>query len=332
MATISDVAEAAGVHVSTVSRVLNGRASKMVSPATRERILSEANKLNYRPSAAARALASGRSRVVAIAYARPDDPHFLPMLVTAHRMATDRGYQIQTVFDREQLGNWLRERRADVALDVSLVDSSDFLLESVSADHQRVVSCGPVYQKLPERTMCAYWHDCEGIRLALQHLRELGHERIAMLAGRQRSGKVEAFEMAAGEMSFDPVIVRLETEGELLAAGARMARNILDHPRRPTAIIARTDEFACGALHALREAGVAIPDDISIVGFNDIPTVAYLFPPLTTVRTPLVQCAEKLLPIAFDSIDSGDAENWRPECFEFHARLVIRSSTGPPRA
>lgn len=332
MTTLREIAAEADVHISTVSRVLNGHQSDMVSPDTRDRILEVAGRLRYRPSAAARALASGRSSVMAVGYSRPDDPHFLHVLAIAQRLAEARGYHLQIALSRDQLRDWLSERRADIVLDIGVVDDADEITRSVSADHQRVLSCGPSYRALPTETMCAYWKNSAGIRSALRHLVDLGHRRIAFLAGTQDSGKFEAFNTASEEMDLQPVIVRSDAEDDLLAAGAQMARRLLREERAVTAILARNDEFACGALHALHEAGVTVPDELSIVGFNDIRTAPYLFPSLTTVRTPLCDCAERLLPMALDSTAAGMDGEWKPEATEMTTTLVVRSSTAQVKA
>ena len=329
VSTLREIAEICGVDISTVSRVLNGRQSGMVSAATRDNIRAAAKQLQYRPSAAARALASGRSRTVVVGYSRPDDPHFMPMLIALKTIVEAHDYHLQIAFDVGELKTALRERSADIVLSVNIVDLADEFIESIAADHQRVIAIGPAYRGLPEQVMCAYWHDGAGIRSAVEHLVELGHHRIAFLAGISSPAKYEAFNAVSDEPGIEPVIVRSDSEDDLLAAGAQMARRLLRDEPSVTGVVARNDEFACGALHALREASVAVPEDISIVGFNDIEIASYLSPSLTTIRTPLVECARLLVPAALESIAAGQDNHWRPEALEFSTSLVVRSSTAP---
>jgi len=328
MTTLREVAKAAGVHISTVSRVLNGHESSLVSAATCERILEVAERLQYRPSAAARALASGRTHVVAVTYSRPEDPHLTPMLAEAHRIALEHGYYVQIALDRDQLHDWLSERRADVVMDVGVVDRADELVGSRTADHQCVIAVGPTWRSLPAQVLCAYWQDRQGISQMAEHLVSLGHRLIAFLAGTQYSGKIEAFRMLAEELGYEPIIVRCKSEDDMLAARAEMARAVLGLKPRPTAIFARNDELALGALHALHESGVMVPDDLSLSGFEGIPGAAYSYPPLTTVRTPLLECVRAVLPRALASLSAGVGE-CEVGALPMYTSLVVRSSTGP---
>lgn len=251
----------------------------------------------------------------------------MPMLLEAQHLGAAHGYHLQIAFRREQLREWLSERRADVAVCVDVVDAADELASWTAADHQQVLAIGPVERNPPEDVACAYWSDAEGIRAALQHLKELGHRDVAFLAGDHVSEKERVFDALTDSLDLQAFTVRSDQEHDMLAAGALMARRLLELRPRPTAVLARNDEFAIGALHALREARVRVRDELSIVGFNDISNAAYTYPSLTTVRTPLVECVPQLLPIALQEASAMGGEAHDPTVVSFRTALVVRSST-----
>ncbi len=338
MVTIRHVAERAGVSPSTVSRVLNGKANEMVSSATREKVLRAAHDLGYQPSAAARAMVTGRSHVVAIACEQVTQPHYVRMIDAARELISQRGYHMLLASEGRNhtstVVSLLKQRQADIVLHVTYpVERVDQYADAAAASHQRLVALGPMGSAPPVKVMSAYWDDRRGIRKAVEHLADLGHSRIAFLAGSAARYKQRAFEAAAGDLGLEGTSIECENDDDQLAAGAEMALEALELDPRPTGIIARNDQFAIAALHALHHVGLEVPRDVSLIGYNDIPTARYTTPTLTTIRTPVVECAEAVLESAFGSVDesSSDAE---PEVhsFGFDTRLVVRESTGPPPA
>lgn len=336
--TIQQVADKAGVSPATVSRVLNDKASQMVSEATRERVITSASELGYQPSAAARAMATGRTWVVAIACEQVTQPHFVRMIEAARDLVAARGYHLLLASEAKDHGAavaaLLGQRQADIVLHVMYpVERVDEYADTVSSPRQRLVALGPMAEAPPLKVMSAYWDDRRGIHKAVGHLAGLGHRRVAFLAGSVGRYKQQAFEAASAENGIEHLSISHEDDSDQLAAGGEMAAQALASRPRPTAILARNDQFAIGALPALAAAGLSVPEDISLIGYNDTPVAAYTTPALTTIRTPVVEAAEAVLRSAMVSLDESP-DDGQPDVhsFGFDTRLVVRDSTGPPPA
>lgn len=333
MSNIRDVAEAAGVSPATVSRVLNGKATSLVSEATRERVLDAAQSLGYHPSAAARALVAGRTDTIALATTNIHDPHYARALDVAQDIAEEFGYHLLLVPDADdtRLQSLLRERRADVIVRLRYpVDTADEVAAAVVSDEQVVIAVGPVDRQMPLSTPCACWDDREGIRAAVEHLAELGHRRVAFLAGRPAQRKERyALEAAGTDMTIVPVCIEPGSPDDV-ARGAAIARLALQREPGVTALLAQNDTFALGALHALHEDGVAVPEQVSVVGYNDTLMTSYSSPPLTTVRTPLVECVGQTLRQVLESLSRQDCPI-KLQALQMHTELVIRASTAHAR-
>jgi len=213
------------------------------------------------------------------------------------------------------------------------VERVDALARATVGSGQRLVAVGPMGYAPPVKVMSAYWDDRRGMGKAVDYLAGLGHRHVAFLAGCAARYKERAFAEAAGELGMEVSTVDVADETDQLAAGADMARRVLELDPRPTAIVARNDQFAIGAISALHAAGVRIPEDISLVGYNDTPMAAYTTPSLTTVRTPVVECAEAVLDSALRSLqDPSDQDQPQVHSYGFDTRLIVRDSVGPPRA
>ncbi len=332
MSNIRDVAEAAGVSPATVSRVLNGKATSLVSEATRERVLDAAQSLGYHPSAAARALVAGRTDTIALATTNIHDPHYARALDVAQDIAEEFGYHLLLVPDADdtRLQSLLRERRADVIVRLRYpVDTADEVAAAVVSDEQVVIAVGPVDRQMPLSTPCACWDDREGIRAAVEHLAELGHRRVAFLAGRPAQRKERyAFEAAGADMTIVPVCIEPGSPDDV-ARGAAIARLALQREPGVTALLAQNDTLALGALHALREDGIAVPRRVSVVGYNDTFLAPYSCPPLTTVRTPLAECVSRGLRQVLEAL-SPQHGPIQPQSLQLHTELVVRASTACP--
>jgi len=337
MTTIQQVAERAGVSPSTVSRVLNGKASHLVSQATRERVELAASELGYQPSAAARAMVTGRTEVVAIVCQEVTQPHYTRMIEAARDLVTAHGYHLllaaETPGDHGATVEYLLGRRqADIVLHVTYpVERVDDYADRAARSSGRVVALGPMASSPPLKVMSAYWDDRRGIHKGLGHLAALGHRSVAFLAGSRGRYKQRAFEAAADGLGVAALSVVVDNDDDQLAAGAEMAALALAAEPRPTAILARNDVFALGAIHTIHDRGLSIPGDISIVGYNDIPTAAYAVPALTSVRTPVVECAAAVLSSALESLNESEpGAKTDVHSFGFDTSLVVRASTGPP--
>jgi LacI family transcriptional regulator len=289
--TIADVARLAGVHASTVSRALDPAARHRISAAVAERVSAAAEQLGYRPSALAAGLRSGRSHTVGVLVPDLTNPVFPPIVQAIEAALARAGYVTllaSTEADAAKEAMLIRRMAAQGADGIILASAA-----SGSPAPEAAARLGLplvlVNRRLPGTELPAVVsEDAAGIGLAVQHLVALGHRRIAHLAGpsgvataADRLRGVRAALRAAG---LAPVAVE-RAPAYTRGAGAAAARALLRAgPGAFTAIVAANDLLALGAYDALREAGLRIPADISVTGFNDMPMADLVDPPLTTVR------------------------------------------------
>ncbi|WP_042408437.1 LacI family DNA-binding transcriptional regulator [Streptacidiphilus carbonis] len=330
--TLDDVARAAGVHKATASRALNPETRNQVKFETAHRITVAARRLGYVPNTLARGLRTSRSTAVGVLVPDLTNPLFPPIVRGIQDRLDSHGYTallVNTDNDEE------RERAQFAELAARRVDG--FIVATARRDHPllaEAVGRGTALVtvnrtvELPG-TPAVVGDDADGVAQAVAHLRGLGHTRIAHLAGPQSVStgavRLRAFRQAAGRAR-DAVVECAAYTEQAGRAGAR--RLLLAHPST-TAVLAGNDLIALGALAELAAQGRSCPDDISVVGFNDMPFADRFRPPLTTVRVPHhemgVQAAELLLELLT-----------RPQpvarTVVLPARLVVRGSTAPPPA
>ena len=332
-ARIADVAARAGVGVATVSRVLNGRVG--VRPSTRERVVEAIDALNYRPSSLARGLSLQRTMVVAAV---------LPWFTSPSAVERVRGivdglsasqYDLM-VFDIESED---RQRRAFELFDRG--DRADGLLvvstrpPAAEVDRLRAanIPCVLIDAVHPSFPSVAV-DDVAGGELATRHLVGLGHRDVALIGdpppefrfdwSRDRTRGYERALAAAG-IEVRPDYVR---EGTHLPHVARaIATELLSLPERPTAVFAASDTQAIGVLEAARWLGISVPEELSVIGFDDIEVAAYL--ELTTVRQPLVESGRRGARLLLDVL----AGRQIPPMHELlPLELIVRGTTGPAPA
>lgn len=329
-----DVAALAGVSTTTVSFVLNDRAGANISPETRRRVREAAEQLGYHPHASARGLAGGRSHTIGLVVRQSpeqvaEDALLAETLRGVAAAARSARYRVLV----EPLGardgsyaDLIRSRGTD-GLVVSGPRIDDAELGRLVADGAPVVIQG----SLPGVDIPSVDVDNEAAAQgATAHLIELGHRVIGCItnapfdyaaARERRDGYRKALE-AAGLRYDDDLVV----EASFDAASGRRAMSRLLERRGLTAIFAASDVVAFGAMAAIREAGLRVPEDMAVVGFDDIPLAAYFDPPLTTVHLPAHDLGRAAGLALLDRIDgrAGEARTVLP------TELVIRSSTGPP--
>lgn len=292
---LADVARAAGVHPGTASRALNPTTQRQVSRDTVRRVSRAADRLGYVPNAHARGLRTARSYLVGMVVPDITNPLFSMMLRGAEPVLTAAGYTVvlsDTNNDargsRSQVESLLA-RGADGFV-IATAEWDDPLLEELDASGVAAVLANRntgrgrwPYVGGDERT---------GIALAVKHLRELGHQRLLHLAGPQHLStgrdRAEAFYAAVRSHPLPGADARVRvTSAFTETAGAEAMEAVLAGPERFSAVVAGNDLIALGALDVLRGAGLRCPEEISMTGFNDMPFVDRLTPPLTTVRLPL---------------------------------------------
>jgi LacI family transcriptional regulator len=334
-ATIREVARAAGVSVATVSRVVNGKGP--VREATRRRVKSAAERLRYAPHGAARSLITNRTSTVGVLLPDIYGEFFSELIRGMDLAARAQEYHILVSGshdDAEEIEAVLRalRGRVDGLIVMSPMASASALREIVPEGIPVVLLNGPA-RGTPYTTMR---FDNRGGAFAMtRHLLSLGHDRIAILEGppgnqdaRDRlKGWQDAMAEKAGARG-----VRLPgdfTESSGFAAGQRLYAS----SRRPTAVFAANDAMAIGCLAAFREAGLGVPADVAVAGFDDIPIARFVTPPLSTVRVSIADLGARAFGRLFDRLSGQDGDAPRHQTLP--TRLVIRESCGarpPPGA
>ena len=320
MTTIAQVAERAGVGVATVSRVLNG--SPAVSEPTRRRVLEVIDALGYEPNAAARALSTGRTRTVGVVAPFFTQPSVVERLRGVARIVAGAGYQL-VLYDMsstEPFSELSVGGRLDGLLCVSLIPS-EAELDRFDAAGVPVVLVDAEHPRLSGVSI----DDVEGGRLAAGHLLALGHRRIAYVgddeanpfgftsSARRRIGAAAALGAAGLEL-----VVRRGPHGREQARA--LAEELLRLPAPPTAIFAASDQQALGVLEAAEAAGLDVPRDLSVVGFDDVELARYVG--LTTIAQPLEESGMRGARLLLRALEGAPRTAQRLEL-----RLVARSTT-----
>jgi LacI family transcriptional regulator len=324
--TISDVAERAGVSVGTVSNVVNR--PHRVADATRERVRDAISALGWVPNGSAATLRAGRATLVGLIVPDIRNPFFTEVARGAEDMAAASGEAIVVcntdwLLSSEQraLEALARQRVRGVIINPAGEDERylEWLLDRgialVLLDHRR--SAGLVPSVVVD--------DVLGGRLAGEHLLELGHRRIALVNGPGSIPQCEdrrlGLEAALGAAGLDPAaeLVSVEVETMDAAAGFASVEEIFASAS-PTAIFCANDLLAIGVIHGLRTRGLRAPDDVAVVGYDDVELAAMTDPPLTTVHQPTYELGET----AYELLDHGG----EPEQRSFSPHLVRRESTG----
>jgi LacI family transcriptional regulator len=331
---LADVASAAGVHPGTASRALNPETRDQVSRETAKRIVRAAERLGYVPNAQARALRTSRSYLVAIVVPDITNPLFPPMVRGAEHVLTDAGY---TVLLTDTDNDLARERRQIESLLARGADGfiiatalwQDPLLQELAAAAVPAVLAN-------RNTSSGQWpyvggDERVGIALAVEHLTQLGHRRIIHLAGPQNSStgreRASSFRQAARACGLRTDEARVRVCGSYTEAGGEQAMTrLLGSGAEFTGIVAGNDLIALGVLDALDRAGLRCPEDVSLVGFNDMPFVDKLNPPLTTVRLPLEEMGALAAHTLLTELDRSEATKVRSSSL-LPVELVVRQST-----
>ncbi|WP_448004295.1 LacI family DNA-binding transcriptional regulator [Agromyces bauzanensis] len=331
--TIDDVARRAGVHKATVSRALNAHTQVQVNAETAERVREAARELGYVPNFVARGLRLNHSMTVGVVIPDVANPIFPPIMRGIEECLQPRGY---TALLANTDGQESVEEAAFQSLLERRVDG--FIVATGRLDDQPAIAKAfregvPVVMVNREAGSAPYpavTADNEhGIAAALQHLHELGHRRIAHLAGPPNYSttrrRAEAFTAITGSMA--GVTTTMVDAGALTVdAGASAMDDLLERPGpRPTAVVAANDLVALGAIRSLRSHGLRCPEDVSVVGYNDMPFAADFWPALTTVHVPLREIGVHGARMLLDGIEAGHQE---PATVTLPVTLVVRGSTG----
>lgn len=331
--TIVHIAHLADVSRSTVSRVLNNHPS--VRPTVRERVLQVIREQNYAPQAAARSLASSRTDTIGLliprsAAASLADPFIASMIQALFEASGQQGYFVTLTMltaDMEPgfYDRILRGRHFDGVIMFSS-DIDDPILPLLIKDGGPMVLIGrhPYFQNVTSVDV----ENREGARDAVAHLIDLGHRRIGLINGQLQMEAAQArrdgYKQALLEAGI-AIDAELMVDGFYSEVAAYQATlSLLDLSQPPTAIFASSDSMAIGALHAIRYRGLSVPDDMALIGYDDLPLAAYATPALTSVHQPISQMGAHAVRLLVEQISGkGPATSVR-----LPARLVVRESSG----
>jgi LacI family transcriptional regulator len=330
--TLREVASLAGVHPATASRALNPETRLLVREDTARRVLEAAQSLGYHPNPVARSLRTRRSHTVGVLIPDLNNPLFPPIVRGIEDRLAAAGYvaligntdgddeRERMVFER------MRARHVDGFVLASAHLSSPLLAESVRADVPIVL----MNRLAEDHSVPSVSVDNErGMRMSVAHLAGLGHRRIAHIAGPQdlstglsrHRGFVTA--MAAHSLVPEPGLM-VVAKAFTIEEGLRCGRLLLEQGRDCTAIAAANDMLAVGCYAALEEAGLRCPEDISVVGFNDMPFIDRLRPPLTTIHFPHYQVGSEAAQLLLERIAG---QTGPVKVLYLAPELVVRGST-----
>ncbi|MDM0017592.1 LacI family DNA-binding transcriptional regulator [Variovorax saccharolyticus] len=327
--TIRDVAQAAGVHVSTVSRALNPDKRGLISAEVLKVVEEAARKLGYRPNRAASALRTGRTHTIGVLVPDITNPVFPPILQGIEASAAARGYfvfvtnVVDPTLARPIVERMLAQRVDGLVLAIATRD--DPLVDYIAKAGMQAVLVNRADES--GRLPAVVSDDRLAMKLAVDHLVSLGHRRIGHLAGPQNVptgvGRRQGVEQALRDRGLELACVEA-CEGYSREAGRVAMQKLLEGHERPEAVVCCNDLVALGAYDVLRAHGIRVPQDISITGHNDMPLVDMVNPPLTTIRLPHRELGWRAAEMLFEGIEGRVLSSFtvvlRPE-------LVVREST-----
>jgi LacI family transcriptional regulator len=333
-ATLRDVAAAARVHPATASRALNPGTRLLVSEETARRVTEAAERLGYRPNPVARSLRTRRSHTVGVLIPDLNNPLFPPIVRGLEDRLAEHGYvaligNTDADLNKERLVfDQMRARHVDGFVMATATLRSPILAEAAEADLP-VVLMNRTAQGFPFSSVAV--DNEQGLRAAVAHLAALGHERIGHVAGPQEISTgasrlrgfldgMQAHGLAGGESQV------VYASAYSIEEGVRCCGELLAANRDLTAIVAANDMLAVGCYGALDDLGMRCPDDVSVIGFNDMPFIDRLRPPLSTVRFPHYQLGTEAAKLLLERIDSGDGP---VKILYLAPELVARGSTAP---
>lgn len=327
--TMRDVAQRAGVSPATVSRVLNK--TDYISPETVQRVLAVVNLLQYHKNVHARRLSTGQSNLVGLVISEITNPYFPELVRGFQSAAWDRGFDVllcNTEYSEERRKSVINKLIENDVRGVAVVTASvdrNMTAELTAAGIAVVFSdLGPAGTLVSNVSI--NYH--RGISQAIEHVVGLGHQRAAIIAGPQSNRTAltirKTLEAGLRERSIDAFpVIHCDS---YVDAGASAVRTILSSAKPPTAIFCGSDRIAMGALSALEEAGVKVPEEISVIGVDDISFAFLTRPPLTTIHVP----REQLGKTAFEALHKM-LRLKRRKGAEYHldTELIVRKSTAP---
>jgi len=333
MTTLDDVARHVGVTSATVSNVITGKGS--VSESTRRRVLAAVEELGYQPNLVARSLAQKKTLTLALIVPTIANPFYAEIAEEIEHTAWRHGYQLilcNTFRDRSRGQERLKalsRRWIDGLLmmggSLSVVD----LLAATRFGQRRLpmVLCLPCEEELATGLSMVdldYWYAGE---LAAQHLVSLGHHRLAIIVEYPgHAPRLEGFRAALAASGIDLPPDSIQYGDSTMQSGYQATRTLLSLPTPPTALFATNDLMALGAMEAALDEGLTLPDDLSVVGLDDIMIGAHMHPPLTTIATPKHELAKRAVELLLRHIDDAESPSLS---LTVRPHLIVRQTTAP---
>jgi DNA-binding LacI/PurR family transcriptional regulator len=331
---MQDIAKAAGVSQSTVSRVLNDTPTSVpIAADTRQRVQEVAKRLGYRPNPLARGLRGARTMLLGVIVREITDPFFSMAIEALSTEALTRGYNVvlgsahSKADEAIALKAVLETRHCDAIVLLGDMRDEPKFLEDLRASQTPII---------------ALWHGTElegvptvnidnraGMVAAIDHLIDLGHRRIAFIGGRPLGDIRERRTAFYEHLEESGIAVDEEYVQNVIndpAGGDAALRTLVALDSPPTAVVCSTDHLATGVLHAAADLGLAVPRDLSVVGFDDIPMASFTVPSLTTVHMPVDEMTALAARLAMDEPEEGASGG--VESFVVTPSLVVRESTG----
>lgn len=330
---IRDVAKRAGVSVATVSRTVNNISTVNLEMA--ERVRQAIRELNYHPNTQARALVSGKSRLIGLLVSDITNPFFPELIKCFERSAVEHGYELligSTNYDSE-LQHCLRrmiERNVD-AVAVMTFGVEDPVLKELSNRKIPMVFVDVSEEAFPQDALMVDYR--QGMTDAIRHLVALGHREIGFISGplNEHSARLrrDAFLLSLEACGCKPNDGFIAEGDHRLEGGMRGIATLLNTGYPPTAVLCSNDMMAIGALRTLHKRGFRVPEDMSVVGFDDIHLAEFVNPPLTTVSMSQTDIAREAIRALLSRIEQ--AAPARRTSYTVSTKLVVRETTAPPR-
>lgn len=336
--SIKQVAEIAGVSIATVSRCINNPAQ--VRERTRVKVQAAIVETGYSPNTIAQSFRRGRTNIIMVVIPSIGDPFFTEVMQGIRSVVAEHGYSIiinETNFNTmsaEEVGAIMLSRQADgfILLASFFPFGNEVLARAEKRSQPVVIGCETISASLAD-IPSVHIDNVAAAREATDFLISKGHSRIAFISGQSTSlltkDRESGYRTAMHKARL-PVEDGWVLEGKLSIEGAGNAcKQLLEHPDRPTAIFCANDEMALGCMHQIKKQGLSIPEDVSVMGFDDIRYAALMEPALTTIAQPARQIGERVAIRLFKAIDSGDQLNNEPVILPHE--LVVRDSVATPR-
>lgn len=334
-ATINDIARLAGVSKKTVSRVINDL--PLVKPETRLRVDQAMKKMDYKPNPLARGLAARKSFLIGLVYDNPNAEFVMNFLEGALEALRDSGFELivhpcnrrSTEF-LPGIRNFIQRQKLHGVIVLPPISENPAVLKILTELNCPNVSISSV--TIAAATHRVISNDRDACAAAAEYLAQLGHQRIALIAGpdghRSANERLHGFRegLQRNGLTIPPEFIA--SGGYTFESGTRAAEILLSLSPRPTAIFASNDEMAAGVYQVAHRLGVAIPEELSVMGFDDSPIASRIWPPLTTIRMP-IRLMSKLAAMQIVTATSGSETQ---DTALVEAQLIMRGSIKPPNA